>query len=180
MSKVIKTKVYEYDELSDKAKETACDWYRRVRDSDEWWESTFDDAERAGLKIKGFDIDHGTIKGDFLTDAADCAESIRDEHGEMCETHKTAEKFLKAIEEETKQFNNLVDETTNQSNATYEQEKAFTETISEMEEGFLHDILEDYLISLSKEYEYQQSEEVVSENIRENEYTFTKEGERFG
>lgn len=40
------TTVYQFDELSDKAKEKARDWYREVSASDEWWEAALEDAQQ--------------------------------------------------------------------------------------------------------------------------------------
>ena len=53
--RIKETKVYQYEELSDKAKEKARDLYREGIDYD-WWDSTYDDiAERAselGIDLK--------------------------------------------------------------------------------------------------------------------------------
>ena len=42
MSKTITTTVYEFHELSDKAKEKARDWYRKASSNDEWWECVYE------------------------------------------------------------------------------------------------------------------------------------------
>lgn len=148
--KTVTTKVYAYDELSDKAKEKAQDWYREVFSAeDEWWESTYDDAERVHLKITSFDTDRGNkIDGEFLKNAEDTAKAIIGQHGQEAETYKTADKFLADL--------------------------------STLESEFLKSILEEYLSMLRKEYEYQNSDEVIAENVRANEYTFTADGKRFG
>jgi len=44
MSKIIETTVFEFDELSDKAKEKARDWYREGAFDCEWWDSVYEDA----------------------------------------------------------------------------------------------------------------------------------------
>ena len=54
--RIRKTKVYQYDELSDKAKEKARDWYREGNCEDSYWsECVIDDAatvaEFLGLAI---------------------------------------------------------------------------------------------------------------------------------
>ena len=49
MPKVIETTVYEYEELSDKAKEKARDWYRELAFSDSSdWDTTIEDAVQMG------------------------------------------------------------------------------------------------------------------------------------
>jgi hypothetical protein len=44
---------------------------------------------------------------------------------------------------------------------------------------FLCDLLEDYRIILSKEYNYQTSEETIKETIEANDYEFTAEGKLY-
>lgn len=53
--------LYSFDELSDDAKEKAIDKLYNLNVDYEWWDSTFDDAKRIGLEIRGFgceDDDH--------------------------------------------------------------------------------------------------------------------------
>lgn len=49
-------KVYKFDELSDKAKEKAREWYREASQHDEWWDATYEDAkmcaDRLGITFK--------------------------------------------------------------------------------------------------------------------------------
>jgi hypothetical protein len=160
--KTITKNIYTFDELSDAAKETARDWYRECASHDEWWESTYDDAERAGLKITSFDLDrnrHAT--GEFIRSAVDCAERIVADHGKDCETYKTASAHLKAGEAVEDSFSDDA-----------------SEKIEELEADFLKSILEDYSISLQREYEYLYSDECVDETIKINGYEFDEEGNR--
>lgn len=49
MPQVIETTVFKYDELADKAKEVARDWFRKASEGDDFWqESVMEDAERMG------------------------------------------------------------------------------------------------------------------------------------
>jgi hypothetical protein len=43
--------LYTFDELSDKAKEQARNWFREGNFDYAWWQFTYDDAERIGLNI---------------------------------------------------------------------------------------------------------------------------------
>jgi hypothetical protein len=56
MSRVIEVTLYQFDELSDKAKEKARDWYRDGQFDYDWWDSTYEDAvecaRRMGLTVK--------------------------------------------------------------------------------------------------------------------------------
>lgn len=57
--RIVKTKVYQYQELSDEAKEKARDWYREGSQHDEWWD--FQNV-RDAAKYLGIEIDDETQK----------------------------------------------------------------------------------------------------------------------
>ena len=60
--RIKQTKVYQYDELSDKAKEKARDWYRDVNCEDSYWsECVIDDAATAA-GLLGLDINQTAYK----------------------------------------------------------------------------------------------------------------------
>lgn len=161
--KIIHTIVYPLSQLSDSAKEKAREWYRSGIDY-EWYESTYDDAERIGLKIIAFEIER-YCEGNFTGSPKTTANLIISEHGAECETAKTAKLYLKALEE------------------IYSLEKSEDEQENCLEtatEEFLTSLLEDYRIMLGKEWEYLNSDEQVDESILANEYTFTADGVRFG
>lgn len=54
--RIKETKVYTYEELSDKAKEKAREWFRRDYPDYDWWDLTYDDiaerAEELGIELK--------------------------------------------------------------------------------------------------------------------------------
>ena len=49
--------VYQFDELSDRAKEKAREWYRGGQPDHDWWNSIYDDALRMA-EILGIEIDY--------------------------------------------------------------------------------------------------------------------------
>jgi hypothetical protein len=156
--RTIETTVYEFGELSDSAKERARDWCREGALDYEWWDSTYEDAARIGLKLKSFDLDrnrHAT--GAFTEYAVIVAEKIIKEHGESCETFKTATAYLANI---------------GRTNEEGEREAFSAE--------FERSLIEDYSIILQNEYEYLLSDEAVDESILCNGYTFTEAGKRCG
>ena len=167
MKKVTKVyKVYSFDELDEKGKERVLRNLSESNVENEWWEAVYDDAEEAGIKLTEFDIDRGQIiKGDFLLSAVDVAQKIVNDHGKDCETHKTAQKYLN----ERERIVAVEDEDGEIDESVYE----------DIDKEFKHEILEDYLIMLRHEYEYQTSEEAVRETIEANEYEFTADGEIF-
>lgn len=157
-------KVYQFEELSDKAKQRAMDWYREASYGDEWWESIYEDAENVGIKIKGFDCDRGNyIKGDFIRSAEYTANEIIKDHGTVCDTYKIAAKFLekrKALDEK------------------YNEDGGGHEEYNDLDSEFKRAILEEYLSMLRKEVEDYYSDERVTENILANEYEFDENGKR--
>lgn len=54
--------VFKFDELDDKAKERARDWYRQHALDDEWWDYVYEDA-KTRLALAGFDIDRIYFRG---------------------------------------------------------------------------------------------------------------------
>ncbi len=172
--KMAKTKtimLYTFDELSEDAKQVAREWWMELG-LDEWWDGTYEDAKNVGLKITSFDIDRGNcIEGDFTEDACYTAHKIVDEHGDTCETFKTAEDFLK-------ERDGIVDSAPKDENGDFTDVYELDQKLDECEAEFLKSILEDYLINLRHEYEYQTSNESIDENILCNEYTFRENGQR--
>ena len=173
MSKIIETTVYSFNELSESAKEKAREWHRNGALDYDWWQSTYDDAEQAGLKIKSFDLERNRhAKGEFISGAENCAWLIEKNHGDTCETYKTAKAFLAERDE-------AVNSAPKDENGELENERALDEKLDDIESDFLKSILEDYSIILQKEYEWLLSDEQVDESIIANDYTFTESGARF-
>jgi hypothetical protein len=170
--KTVKVNVYKFSELSEQAKEKARNWWREGGLNYEWWDYFYYDAERIGLKITSFDLDRNRhAEGDFLLAANEVAANIFKEHGEQCETYKTATQFM---EEWEPVFNDYMDE----NGVNYESEM-LEGHLMELEEEFLSSLLEDYSIMLQNEYEYMYSDEYVNETITINEYDFTEDGSIF-
>jgi len=168
----MKTKVitiYSFAELSEEGKQNALENLYDINVDHNWWEFTYDDAKRIGLKITGFDLDrnrHAT--GELIWSAQEVAQNILNEHGENCETYRTAESFLNNF---TPLFAEYLDENSEHFES-YDREQEFLE----LEDEFLNSLLEDYSMILQKEYEYLVSEEAIIEAINANEYEFTEDG----
>ncbi len=169
--KIIETKVYTIDELSESAKEKAREWYMEGDDLHMAWEDVREDAKNIGLIIEVLD-DHRKNTGHFLISAIECSNLILENHGAACETYKTAMEFIEAID--------ALPELPSEEDENYDKiERELCEQNDEIEEKFLHSLLEDYRIMLNKEVEYQNSNEHVDDMLRINEYEFTADGKRF-
>jgi hypothetical protein len=154
--RIKETKVYQYDELSDEAKEKALEWYAEGVFDYEWWDSIYEDAERAGLKITEFDLGgRKHIKGHLIVSMKESIEAILKDHGKKCDTYTLAKRFkgaMKGVKNE--------------------------DTLQELEEEYTEALCEEYFSILNKEADYMQSKEYLEEGIRANEYEFTEDGKR--
>jgi hypothetical protein len=160
---------YKFDELSDKAKDRARDWWRHSGLEHDWWDSIYEDAERVGVKITGFDTGRSwDITGDFIGTPEETANKILAEHGEDADTAAEARHYLKTVAEfmasaEKDEYGEL---------ASYALEADLDDIITE----FRRALLQGYLVMLRDELEYQYSEECVDELLTANEYEFTEDG----
>lgn len=172
--KVIETTVYEFDELTDEAKEIAREWYRNGAMDYEWWDSTFEDAANIGLKITSFDLERNRhAKGQFTQDAPKVAAAIIKEHGPACETHKTATAYLADLAKLNSACADVDGD--DETNAEFEEWQDKRESLAA---EFEKSLLEDYSIMLQQES--LSSNESVDEGIKANGYTFTESGKRYG
>lgn len=171
--RTIETKVYKFDELSESAQERAIEKLWDINVDHEWYEFTFDDAKEIGLKIETFDISYrNNIQGKLLENAYDVAQLITKNHGEQCDTHKLAAKYIS-------NWNALVEKHSdgiNKERVSEEHEDEFDEQASDLDNEFERELLEEYLTILRKEYDYLTSAEAIKETIECNEYEFTKDG----
>ena len=167
--KTITVNLYEFSELSEEGKQQAIEKLSDINVSYDWWQFTYEDSENIGLKITGFGLDRDRhADGKFTLSAAEVAANIIRDHGEMCETFKTAQTFLNEF---NPVFANYLDE----RHKDYESSES-EQTMLDMEDQFLTSLLEDYSIMLQQEYEYQTSEEAIIETIEANGYTFEANG----
>lgn len=167
--RTIRTKVYKFDELNEAGKEAAINKLQDINVDYEWWESIYEDANNIGLSLQSFDLDrnrHAT--GTFTLAANEVAQNIFNNHGEMCETYKTATSFM---EEWQPVFYAYMDE-----GGEHYEDSELEDQLQELEDDFLKSLLEDYSIMLQKESEYLMSSEAIIETIKANEYEFTQDG----
>jgi myo-inositol catabolism protein IolC len=167
--KTIEIKLYKFSELSEEAKQKAIEKHYDINVDYDWWQNTYEDARQIGLKITSFDLDRNRhAKGEFLLSACEVAQNILNEHGESCQTYKTAQSFM---EDWQPVFNDYM----NEESENYESRELEGE-MQEMEDDFLKSLCEDYSIMLQNEYEYLYSDEAIIETIEANDYDFTENG----
>lgn len=151
-------KLYEFDELSDQAKQRAIADNCGINvDYWCWWHSIYDDAETIGLKITGFGLDRNRdCTGYAIDDVLTMAHKIKTEHGFDTSTYELANEF-------TKEYAVL-------------DEDIDTGELRDFENEFLKSILEEYSILLQREYEWLTSEDAIVDTLRVNEYEFLEDG----
>ncbi len=155
--------LYKFDELSLEAQSKALDGMRDINVDFQWWEFTYQDAARIGLKITSFELDRArNATGGFIGTGHECAVLIIAEHGKDCETFKTATRYLASYPAKPEEEHDTYGD--------------WSEARDNWEHEFLQDILEDYSIILQHEYEYNCSDEAVKDTIESNEYEFTEDG----
>jgi hypothetical protein len=163
--RIIETKAYKFDELSDDAKAKAVENLYNLNVDYNWWDSVFEDAQNIGLKISGFDIDRGKIEGELMLSALEVAANIIRDHGDGCETYKIADKFL---EKHSPIFAEYMTEPDNA--------QELEEELGDIEHWFSNDLMEEYLSILRKDFEHRTSFPEIQETIIAQEYEFTEEG----
>jgi hypothetical protein len=154
--------LYFFNELSDKAKQKAIEKLYDINVDFEWWDSTYEDAERIGLKITGFDIDRASYcKGELTMDPPGVIAAILKEHGDQCGTYQLAKEW----------------ETYNFYPPLGYEEGEEPDLDEDKAEEFTLFLCEEYLSILRNEYEYLTSEAAIIDTIEANEYEFTENGE---
>lgn len=87
-------KLFKFNELSEKAQDTAVEKLYDLNVDHEWWEYIYDDAKNIGAKITEFDLDRRNgIKFRFTLSPGKVAAKILANHGNGCETFKLAQQF---------------------------------------------------------------------------------------
>jgi hypothetical protein len=192
--------LFEFDELSDEAKEKAREWFREGNLDYDWWDSTFDMAKEAGKYI-GIDVDDIRFSGFWSQgDGASFSGSyeyrkggekaLKADFSQDAELHAIA-KGLTAIQR--RYFYQLGASISFSFGWNYCHERCTSidvwdkrdcdtdladaeETVSELLRDFMRWIYR----QLEAEYEWLQADEQVDEGMRANGYTFNEDGTREG
>jgi hypothetical protein len=190
--------VYTFDELSDEAKERARQWWREGAFDHEWWDATYEDAKTC-FGFLGFAIENIHFSGFSSQGDGACFDgtwSASDVKPGKLQEHAPKDEELHRI---AGRIERLASEFPNASLRVKHSGRYFHEFCTSFDvdmdaeapeyTGKHHDA-EEELIEVSrdamkwiyrqlyKEYDYQNADEQVDENIRINEYEFTAKGKR--
>jgi TPP-dependent trihydroxycyclohexane-1,2-dione (THcHDO) dehydratase len=161
--------IYTFDELSDRAKDKARQKIADFNTDSEWWEAVYEDAANVGIKITGFDTGRAWDITGTIEDTEGTAHQIVKEHGEMCDTYKTAAAYL--AERDT-----VLAQWPRDQDNEFDNPANLDDKLDELGEDFKKSILADYLKTLEKELEYLYSDEAIADTIEANGYEFDENG----
>jgi len=207
--RVTETTVYQFDELSDEAKEKAREWYRQGNCDDSFWsECAIDDAKEIG-KLLGMDIDKVYFSGFWSQGDGACFEGtwragdikldkLKEYAPQDKELHRIGEQLAElAVKYPDGHFRVTHRGRYSHSGCTsfdvelpndQEQEleydspeyKALQVELGEDEDSLI-ELARDYMNwiyqRLEADWEWQNADEQVDENIRANEYEFLEDGQ---
>jgi hypothetical protein len=149
---------YTFDELSETAKEVALYNNRDINTNYDWYQYVYDDAENFGIKITSFDVYYKNITIEFTLDPLDVANNILNECGPTSDLYSFAEVYRSSY--------NKLDDTGDDTD----------ENLEELASVFKHALSREYLNTLTREFDYLESDEAVTEAIMANMFEFTEDG----
>lgn len=164
------TKLYEYNELSEQAKQKALATFADINVIYMWWHHIYNEAEESGFKIVNFDIDRGICTIEPIQEWYEIASRIKENVKESTDLYNLAVNFIGDHDQ-------IIDSTSKDENGDFEDEYTDVDKpMDELEEQFKLDLQKEHISILRKEYEYLTSRESIEETIRANEYEFTEDG----
>jgi hypothetical protein len=169
MPKTIETIVYKFNELSNKAKETAISKNYDINIYYDWWNMTYEDANLIGFNITSFSIDRNYhLNAEFNSSAIDTAKLIVDMHGENCATYQLSLQFKTDCLVLEVKYLLLGNEDSYEAQSEYD----------DLQDTYLENLQDAYLKILKDEYEYLTSDTAIAERLEVNDYYLTVDGER--
>ena len=189
MSTVISTEVFKFDELSDDAKEKARHWYREASEGDNYFaECTIKEVKGEIGQYLGFTVKDVFFSGFWSQGDGACIVGTwraADVQAAKLQQFAPRDKALAKIRKDMRAFarahrGNTASITSygnycNSGSVNIEADQD-TDTFAEIARSFMDWIYR----QLEDNYNWENSDEQVDENICANEYTFTAEGKRFG
>lgn len=186
--RTIEVKLYQYSELSEKSQECAREWYRKaLADDDDFWSGFCIDDCKEQLKPLGFDIDKIYFSGFWSQGDGACfegtwrASDVKAEEPENEELKGIAATIAPwVLKMPNLSFTVKYEGYYSHENCT---EFAFYDDGEDMFENVelvkaARECMRWCYRELEKAYDYENSDEVVADNIEANEYEFLENGEK--
>lgn len=211
--KTIEIKLYEYDELDDKAKQRARDWFREGSEFDfDFVKAEFNTFlesigfENVSSQFSGFysqgdgaSFDFKGVDFEKLFNPQGCdIKEYKFIHDKWLAARagliRTAKRIAKSLHAESGRTSNAnryshartryacleLDHNTDACLSDLKIVYALREDIEEALTYLMRELSDAYYNHLGNEYDYQNEDDTVADNIKANEYTFLQDGKRFG
>jgi len=172
--RTIEVKLYEFEELSNEAKENAIEENRTMNVEHDWWDCTYEGMKEIGIEINSFDIYHRNISITIEDSEHTASETIKN-FGEGMEIAKISKQFIADRDALIKKLG----EGNDISGYSVKEEfiDEYDEEIECLEEQYRKEMAEEILTWLRDECEFLQTDEAVAETFIANDYEFTEEGQ---
>ena len=199
--RVVTTNVFQFDELSDDAKEKAREWFRAGSLDYEWWDAVYDDAERIAeiigveFSTRPVQLMGGGIRRDpciyfrmnsgndgagfdgYYSYAKGCAKKIRAYAPQDTELHSLVDSLVAEQKTACYSLTARIASCRDTSVSVSVDGECGHWNESAVEQA-LSDFVSWIYLRLRDEFEYRMSDECVEEDIRANEYEFDENGQR--
>lgn len=192
--KTISVHLYQFDELEDKAKEVAREWFRKGYPDYDWWDTVYDDAKDIakffGVEIKDIGFsgfwsqgDGACFTGTFRS--ADLIKTTEEHFKSEYPTEEWLHVLLRRLQTVKHQEEALLEITarghySHSGTMDVDDPDCYYVLAEALEiRSCLRSFADWIYAQLEKEYEYLCSDECVDETIRANEYWFLVDGSRF-
>jgi hypothetical protein len=197
--RIMETKVYTFNELSDDAKEKAREWFRERGFDYDWYDSVYSDFEEIA-KFMGIEVEHIHFSGFWSQGDGACFEgNYRYEKGGVkklksyAPVDKELHRIAEGLEQAQKPNNYLIHGTIKHRGNYYHYNSMeidlhrenchgdyldFKGTAEDEITELFKDLAKWLYQTLENEYDSISSDEAIDETIGINDYEFTEEGER--
>ena len=160
--KTIKIKVYKFDELDKQTKEKVIENYRYINvDNTFWYDCIKEEFNSLGLEIQEFNLDRGNYAKIYIDNLEETSKKILEEFGDSVLIKQTAKNYINEYEK---------------IQANFKEDEDIEREVELLDEQYEKEYSEDILSYLRSSYDWEISDEAITETIEANDYDFTTEG----
>ena len=160
--KTIEIKVYRFEELDEQTKEKVIENYRYINvDNTFWYDCIKEEFDELGLEIKEFNLDRGNYAKIYIDNLEETSKSILHEFGDSVLIKQTAKNYINEYEK---------------IQANFKEDEDIEREVELLDEQYEKEYSEDILSYLRSSYDWEISDEAITETIEANDYDFTTDG----
>tara|TARA_R110001592_G_scaffold342484_1_gene632390 strand:- start:225 stop:719 length:495 start_codon:yes stop_codon:yes gene_type:complete len=160
--KTIKIKVYKFDELDKQTKEKVIENYRYINvDNTFWYDCIKEEFNSLGLEIQEFNLDRGNYAKIYIDNLEETSKKIIEEFGDSVLIKQTAKNYINEYEK---------------IQANFKEDEDIEREVELLDEQYEKEYSEDILSYLRSSYDWEISDEAITETIEANDYDFTTDG----